>query len=52
MLDRAPFLTCRICDQPVQLETTKVDEHGKAVHEECYFLRVSSKPHDSKGPPT
>jgi hypothetical protein len=52
MLTLAPFPTCCICDQPVQLETSKADEHGQAVHGECYFLRVSSKPRDSKGLPT
>jgi len=31
---------CAICNNPVLLETTKTDENGQAVHEECYVLRV------------
>ena len=27
---------CAICKQPVGLERSKADEHGSAVHEECY----------------
>ena len=27
---------CWICNKPVDLETTKADDRGKAVHEECY----------------
>jgi hypothetical protein len=30
-----------ICHKPVKLETSKVDELGKAVHEGRYLLRVS-----------
>jgi two-component sensor histidine kinase len=31
---------CCICNSPVPLETSKTDEHGQAVHEECYVLKV------------
>lgn len=31
---------CSICYEPVKLETTKTDEHGKAIHEECYVLKL------------
>jgi hypothetical protein len=31
---------CCICDQPVALETAKTDERGRAVHEECYVLKL------------
>jgi hypothetical protein len=31
---------CSICDESVQLETSKTDENGRAVHEECYVLKV------------
>jgi anti-sigma regulatory factor (Ser/Thr protein kinase) len=31
---------CGICNNPVLLETTKTDENGQAVHEECYVLKV------------
>jgi len=29
---------CSLCDKPVLLETSKTDEYGKALHEECYAL--------------
>ena len=35
-----PLPACSICDKPVQLETSKTDENGKAVHGECYVLKV------------
>jgi anti-sigma regulatory factor (Ser/Thr protein kinase) len=31
---------CSICNSPVPLETSKTDENGQAVHEECYLLKV------------
>jgi hypothetical protein len=31
--------TCAVCNSPVELETCKVDERGKPVHEECYVAR-------------
>jgi len=31
---------CPICNQPVALETAKTDEHGQAIHEECYVVAV------------
>jgi hypothetical protein len=33
--------TCWICGGGVSLETCKTDEHGKAVHEECYVARMA-----------
>jgi anti-sigma regulatory factor (Ser/Thr protein kinase) len=33
---------CCICNSPVLLETSKTDEYGQAVHEECYVLKVCS----------
>ena len=32
---------CAICIRPVPLEACKVDEAGSAVHEHCYFTKVS-----------
>jgi hypothetical protein len=29
--------------KPVQLENAKTDERGKAVHEECYALKLESE---------
>lgn len=31
---------CPICNMPVLLETAKTDEHGRAIHEECYLLAM------------
>jgi len=28
---------CPICDKPLELETSKTDEDGRAVHEHCYI---------------
>jgi hypothetical protein len=35
-----PLPLCSICVKPVPLETCKTDEGGKAVHEECYVLKL------------
>ena len=35
--------TCRICREPVALENSKTDENGKAIHEECYALKMGLK---------
>ena len=32
---------CSICNEPVDLKTTKTDDHGKAVHEDCYIMMHS-----------
>ena len=37
---RTPTLFCRICGKPVSVETAKTDGDGKAIHEECYVLKV------------
>lgn len=31
---------CHICHQPVALENARVNEQGKAVHEECYVRSI------------
>jgi|tagenome__1003787_1003787.scaffolds.fasta_scaffold20743136_1 hypothetical protein len=33
-------LFCRICSGPIPLETSKTDERGKAVHEDCYVRKM------------
>lgn len=38
---------CRICGKPVAVETSKTDEDGKAIHEDCYVLKVQLE-HASK----
>ena len=40
---RALFLpACALCSKPIQLEISKTDEVGKAVHGECYLRRLKS----------
>jgi hypothetical protein len=41
-MDSEPIhhLTCVLCGRPVLLEIAKADEHGQAVHQECYELRL------------
>ena len=34
-----PFF-CGICGRRISLETTRTDEHGHTVHEDCYVLKV------------
>jgi two-component sensor histidine kinase len=33
---------CCICKSPVLLESSKTDENGQAVHEDCYVLKVAA----------
>src|SRR5246127_1652429 len=46
------FHECWICGHEVSLEECKIDEHGQAVHEECYVvalaLRGTPKPDGKK----
>lgn len=37
-----PEVSCVLCSKPVNLQTVSTDEHGQAVHEECYFKRLTS----------
>jgi hypothetical protein len=34
---------CVICRESVELEESKVDEHGQAIHEECYVSKLVGK---------
>lgn len=34
-------IDCTVCGDPVPLEDCKTDEHGKAVHEECYVATTT-----------
>jgi hypothetical protein len=36
-------VVCCICAVPLPLETSKTDEHGTGVHEECYFRKTISQ---------
>jgi hypothetical protein len=41
--DRLVWLPiCVLCHSPVELETCKTDERGRAVHEECYVREIRS----------
>ena len=40
VLDAPGLPRCSLCDKPVPLDTSKTDEYGKAVHEECYLLKM------------
>ena len=31
---------CCVCNAPVELTTAKTDERGKAIHEDCYVLKM------------
>jgi hypothetical protein len=31
---------CWICGKTVELEDCKIDEHGLAVHEDCYVAKI------------
>ena len=35
-------IACCICSGPIPLETSKADERGQAVHEECYVRKIIS----------
>jgi len=37
---KSRFPMCSLCNEPVELRTAKTDEDGKAVHEECYTLKM------------
>lgn len=34
---------CTICKEPVNLEESKTDEYGQAIHENCYVWTVELK---------
>ncbi len=40
---------CAVCGLPVTLETSKADERGKAVHDNCLLLKINL--HDGTLPP-
>ncbi len=43
-------MLCPICSQPIALENAKIDEDGRAVHEECYVNQLLANPPDSPYP--
>lgn len=41
----AIFVVCELCKKPVLLEKARINELGKAVHEQCYVRAIrASKP--------
>ena len=36
-----PIHICWICGNRVSLERCKTDEHGQAVHEDCYTVNLA-----------
>jgi hypothetical protein len=34
---------CRICGEAVELETSKTDENGRAIHEQCHDRQLSAQ---------
>jgi len=36
-----PIHICWICGNRVSLERCKIDEHGRAVHEDCYVAKIA-----------
>src|SRR5437660_1338987 len=42
-IHRPRFPLCSLCNEAVELETSKADEDGKAIHEECYVVKASGK---------
>jgi hypothetical protein len=39
-----PAIHCKLCNELVHLHTDLyADEHGQAVHEDCYVKRLSSE---------
>ena len=38
-----PLPVCPICNLAVALEAAKTDEDGRAMHEDCYLLKLGLK---------
>jgi hypothetical protein len=47
MRGRDGLPTCPICNEPVNLEISVTDDHGRAIHEECYIKTVIVPPADA-----
>ena len=41
MVNKAFPHLCWICGKAVNIDTCKTDEHGRAVHEACYAVRMA-----------
>jgi hypothetical protein len=40
-LSQPGTIRCEICAKIVELETCKIDENGRAVHGDCYVLKLA-----------
>lgn len=38
-----PPPNCSFCNDPVEPEDAKIDDDGKAMHEECYIMSIIRK---------
>jgi hypothetical protein len=36
----ASSVLCQLCNEPVFLESARINEHGKPVHEDCYVESI------------
>ena len=45
-------LTCWICGKPVEVESCKIDEHGQAMHEDCYIAKLALDRETRSRPPS
>jgi hypothetical protein len=43
---------CPLCDKPLELETSRTDENGRAVHEHCYIQQLLASRVESSDPNT
>ena len=41
---------CPLCNKPLELETSKTDENGSAVHEHCYIQQALASRIESTDP--
>jgi len=41
---------CVVCGKPVELESSKTDEGGQPVHEECYIRRLLAAQNETPPP--
>lgn len=40
----AGLTACGVCGEPVELESCKTNEYGKAVHQNCYIASILQAP--------
>ena len=50
MLEQNSKLLCWLCGKSVDVTACKTDEHGKAVHEACYAVRIALEAGSRKAP--